>query len=162
MELIAELAGESSTANLRLASKEWYTAAGYGLRVYFGHLTLEDARMAKICAMFPHLVTLNLQGCPLLTDSALNSIARLHRLTHLSLACPQGIPSGIQGGHTEVCWLGALPQLRDLNLSGCESLVDDALIGLGQLSLLSRLNLAGCTSLTDREGFCLRERVWLL
>lgn len=83
----------------------------------------EDAAIQRVVAALPHLATLRLAGCSLITDRTLQRLAENPTLA-----------------------VG----LVHLNLFNCASITDDGLGYLGKLSSLQYLNVGWCVRITDK------------
>lgn len=92
-------------------------------------------------ANLPNLLRLDLSGCSELSDTMLNNLQALVRLTDLNLTGCVGLRN--------LSPLGGLLALQNLNLSNCY--IQD-LEPLSTLGSLSRLELANCDRLTNLRG----------
>ena len=106
------------------------------------HRITGDGVGAFIAAFAPHLMELTLAGLPHLTDGAIE---------HLCVACPQLRTLDVSGcdlltNHAIACLAGCTA-LRSLNLAGLDLLTE--LSPLRALSRLESLNVADCDNLDD-------------
>ena len=91
------------------------------------------------------LEDLTLANCKKVTDSGLEALAPLRRLSHLNIAwCSNTTDKGL------TFMAISFPALTILNAAYCMKLTDDGVSALGCcLRGLMRLNLTGCWRLTD-------------
>jgi Leucine-rich repeat (LRR) protein len=104
-------------------------------------LSFSNIRDLAAVAALPNLSRLDLSGCSELSDTMLNNLQALLRLTHLNLTGCVRLRN--------LSPLGGLPTLKNLNLSNCH--IQD-LEPLSTLGSLSRLELANCDKLANLHG----------
>ncbi len=91
----------------------------------------------------PRLERLGLDWCPAVTAEGLSQLSVIPSLRDLSLAQCRCLD--FSSG-----FLAAFTQLEDLNLSGCEQLIDEDCGGLAKLRNIKSLRLWGCSRLSDQ------------
>jgi len=86
--------------------------------------TLDDLQLAQLLARCPHIVDLNLHGCTLLTDAALNKVAQhCSHLVAINISCVPGV-----GADAVERMCGSMIGLQSLELGGCRSISEVDLV----------------------------------
>jgi hypothetical protein len=86
--------------------------------------TLNDLQLAQLLARCPHIVDLNLHGCTLLTDAALNKVAQYcSHLVAINISCVPGV-----GADAVERMCGSMVGLQSLELGGCRSISEADLV----------------------------------
>ena len=80
--------------------------------------TLNDLQLAQLLARSPNIIDLNLHGCTLLTDTALDKVAQYcSHLVAINISCVPGV-----GADAVERMCGSMVGLQSLDLGGCRSI----------------------------------------
>lgn len=90
-----------------------------------GHAkSLNDLQLAQLLTRCPHIVDLNLHGCTLLTDAALDELAQhCSRLVALNISCVPGV-----GADALERMCSGMAALQSLELGGCRNISEVDLV----------------------------------
>ncbi|GMH40293.1 hypothetical protein BSKO_08197 [Bryopsis sp. KO-2023] len=105
------------------------------------------------------LTSLELEGCVTLGNVGLRYIGKLVNLRDVSIGVHKGLAAITQSiSYKGLLCMGALPKLKSLQLSGCESVQDRDVEGLWRSPQLETLRLQRLSELTD-EGISSLSRI---
>lgn len=110
--------------------------------IYLQGNELDDRMLGLLIEAVPKLERLDIRSCVNLTNSAIQSVARLNHLRELELYGTAIDDSGVVS-------LASLKSIECLNLSGL-AITDEAVAVLKSFEKLHHLYLEDCPSLTDR------------
>lgn len=86
--------------------------------------TLKDLQLAQLLARSPNIIDLNLHGCTLLTDTALDKVAQYcSHLVAINISCVPGV-----GADAVERMCGSMVGLQSLDLGGCRSISEVDLV----------------------------------
>ena len=86
--------------------------------------TLNDLHLAQLLARSPNIIDLNLHGCTLLTDTALDKVAQYcSHLVAINISCVPGV-----GADAVERMCGSMVGLQSLDLGGCRSISEVDLV----------------------------------
>ena len=86
--------------------------------------TLNDLQLAQLLARSPNIIDLNLHGCTLLTDTALDKVAQYcSHLVAINISCVPGV-----GADAVERMCGSMVGLQSLDLGGCRSISEVDLV----------------------------------
>ncbi len=126
------------------------------------HLTLTPCRakmpdtiLAQIIEIFPNIVSLGLSGYRQISDTVLEQLMPLTKLSFLDLSYLQITDRGL-------LYLKGLAYLTTLNLRFCANIRDQGLENLKALPNLTTLNLIDCYQITDESKQSLKAALPML